>query len=191
MTPHLTPNNLTLVADLFYDDASKMDSVESPLINAHLNYNRGLCVSLNRCRAQMVGIRRQTKQVVLSNGKLLPYDVLLLATGAQHNGLDGKEPGLNGAQLAGLIKRLQDNEEERVFIKGTTMMALATIERLIQRGVDAGRIIYGMDERISTLFDFGKDDLLTHKLIKECDIDIGKGILDSLKDQGTGSALYE
>jgi len=184
MTPHLTPNNLTLVADLFYDDASKMDSVESPLINAHLNYNRGLCVSLNRCRAQMVGIRRQTKQVVLSNGKLLPYDVLLLATGAQHNGLDGKEPGLNGAQLAGLIKRLQDNEEERVFIKGTTMMALATIERLIQRGIDAGRIIYGMDERISTLFDFGKDDLLTHKLIKECDIDIGKGILDSLKDQG-------
>ena len=41
-----------------------------------------------------------------------------------------------------------------------------------------------MDDKINTLFDFGKDDLLTHKLIKECDIDIGQGILEALKSDG-------
>ena len=51
-------------------------------------------------------------------------------------------------------------------------------------GIDPGRIIYGMDDKINSLFDFGKDDLLTHKLIKECDIDIGQGILESLKSDG-------
>ena len=81
MTPHLSANNLTLVSDLFYDDCDKMDTVEPPVINDHLKYNRGLCVSLNRCRAKMAGIRRDTKQLVLSNGQLLPYDILLLATG--------------------------------------------------------------------------------------------------------------
>ena len=82
MTPHLSANNLTLVSDLFYDDCGKMDTVEPPVINDHLKYNRGLCVSLNRCRAKMAGIRRNTKQLVLSNGQLLPYDILLLATGS-------------------------------------------------------------------------------------------------------------
>ena len=54
--------------------------------------------------------------------------------GAQHNGLDGTdEPGLNGAQMAELISQLKDSDE-RVFIKGTTLMALATIRRLTDKG---------------------------------------------------------
>ena len=177
MTPHLSVNNLTMVSDLFYDDCDKMEEVESPVVNGHLKYNRGLCVSLNRCRVKMAGIRRETKELVLSNGTLLPYDILLLCTGkchrpeiawqctefrspdifrrkdnsaahvlnftlgAQHGGVHNEEPGLDGAQLGKLIREMTENAESRVFIRGTTLTALATIKRLTDRGIDPGNLL--------------------------------------------------
>ena len=112
MTPHLSVNNLTMVSDLFYDDCDKMEEVESPVINGHLKYNRGLCVSLNRCRVKMAGIRRETKELVLSNGTLLPYDILLLCTGKRNwmPFCQGPEIGRQRTEFRGLgIFRPKDN----------------------------------------------------------------------------------
>ena len=106
------------------------------------------------------------------------------ALGAQHGGVHNEEPGLDGAQLGKLIKEMSENSESRVFIRGTTLTALATIKRLTDRGIDAGRIIYGMDAKISSMFDVGKEDLQFHKQIKEADIDVGQTLLDQLKSDG-------
>ena len=132
----------------------------------------------------MAGINVRDKKLILSNGKWLPYDIMLLCTGKQITGIYDKEPGLNGHQLANLIEELQDDEHAKIFIKGTTLQALAAIERITSNGIDLGRIIYGLDESITSLFDLGKEDLVTHKLLKEKDIDIGGGILEYLRDEG-------
>merc|ERR1711970_828068 len=59
------------------------------------------------------------------------------------------------------------------------------IERFVTSGVEPDRIIFGLDSPIDSLFDVsGKEDLLTHKLLKETDIAIGPGMLDMLKEIG-------
>ena len=75
----------------------------------------------------MAGINVRDKKLILSNGKWLPYDIMLLCTGKQITGIYDKEPGLNGHQLANLIEELQDDEHAKIFIKGTTLEALAAI----------------------------------------------------------------
>ena len=65
--------------------------------------------------------------------------VLNFTLGAQHGGVHNEEPGLDGAQLGKLIREMTENAESRVFIRGTTLTALATIKRLTDRGIDPGK----------------------------------------------------
>ena len=67
--------------------------------------------------------------------------VLNFTLGAQHGGVHNEEPGLDGAQLGKLIREMTENAESRVFIRGTTLTALATIKRLTDRGIDPGNLL--------------------------------------------------
>ena len=186
LIPHLTLNNLTWVSDFFDDDINDSENVQPRLVNSYKDPDPALCVSVNKCRAKMAGINVNQKRLILSNGQWLPYDILLICTGKQVKGVfNHNEQGLDGKQLSRLIKILNERKEATIFINGTSVESLAIIERLITSGVEPDRIIFGLNDPMDSLFDVsGKEDLLTHKLLKETDIAIGPDMLNMLKEIG-------
>ena len=54
-------------------------------------------------------------------------------------------------------------QDKRIFVNGTSLEAVATIQRFLNRGVLPGQIIYAMEKKLDDLFNVGQKDLMFHK----------------------------
>uniref|UniRef100_A0A8C8S1I2 Cilia and flagella associated protein 61 n=1 Tax=Pelusios castaneus TaxID=367368 RepID=A0A8C8S1I2_9SAUR len=102
--PHLKFNNLTLISTHGLPGKNPPDSKHRGfLINSHCFNDKdyalmSLCSWVNVVVGKMTGIDRAAKHVVVSKGKKVPYDHLVLCTGQQY-----EVPCPTGAQISELV----------------------------------------------------------------------------------------
>jgi NADH dehydrogenase FAD-containing subunit len=155
-TPYLNFTNITLVCPYGLPEGG--DTVNGVLPKDEDFPSKGRMVGLalaNKIRvagAEMVELDRDAKAIVLSDDSVLPYDVLVLASGradASKKKVAGAGSGLDGCfflsdvrgaeEVQGALKHLQAGE--KVVVYGGSLESLTCVGALLREGIRGKDIV--------------------------------------------------
>jgi NAD(P)H-nitrite reductase large subunit len=126
------------------------------------------CLKIQRLQARVTRIHREERQVELHNGATLPYERLLIATGAM-----AASTKLPGIQAEGVVK-LDNMDDARRIVKfarkgraavvvGGGITALEIVEGLVARGLKVHYFLRG-DRYWSNVLDEIESRIVEHRL---------------------------
>ena len=128
-------------------------------------------IGVQQLHGRVVCIHPQAHRVSLQNGQTIPYDRLLIATGARATRLQ-----ISGSQAEGVVKldKLDDarriihlaRKARRAVVVGGGITALELVEGLVARGVKTHYFLRG-ERYWSNVLDETESRIIEHRLIEE------------------------